>query len=84
MQVIDGSTVMTHILRAWFDAELPEDLDSQALEADELHHVELGRLGLQDLQGRHTEAVRGTQESSIVQKVLQNWYAVVFLNKKHM
>lgn len=46
MQIIDGSTLMTHILWAGFNAELLEDLDSQALEADELHHVELGGLGL--------------------------------------
>ena len=47
MQIIDGSTVMTHVLRSWLDAELPEHLDSQTLEADELHHIELGWLGLQ-------------------------------------
>lgn len=80
MQIIDSSTVSPNILHARFDAKLSEDLDSQALEADELHHIELGRLGLQDLQRGHSKAVPGAKESSIVQEVLQDGYAVVFLN----
>ena len=79
MQIIDGSTLMTHILWAGFNAELLEDLDSQALEADELHHIELGGLSLQDLQRRHTKSVPGAEKGPIVQEVLKDWYAVVFL-----
>ena len=79
MQIIDGSTVMTYVLWAWFDAELLEHLDGQALEADEVHHVELGWLRLQELQGRHPEAVLGTKQCSVIQKMLEDGYAVVFL-----
>ena len=77
--MIDGSTVLTHILWADPDAELLEDLDGEALEADELHHIELGRLGLQDVQRRHPQAVLGAQEGAVVQQVLQDGYSVVFL-----
>ena len=52
---------MTHILWAWLDAELSEHLDSQTLEADELHHIELSWLGLQQLQRSHTETVLGAK-----------------------
>ena len=70
---------MTHILWAWLDAELPEHLDSQTLEAEELVHIELGRLSLQQLQRRQTETVLGAKQCSMVQEVLQDGYAVVFL-----
>ena len=71
---------MTHILWAWLDAELSEHLDSQTLEADELHHIELSWLGLQQLQRSHTETVLGAKQCSMLQEVLQDGYAVVFLN----
>ena len=80
MQIIESSTVIPNILDARFDAKLSEDLDGQTLEADELHHIEFGGLGLQDLQRCHSKAVLGAKESSIFQEVLQDGYAVVFLN----
>ena len=79
MQIIDGSTVMTHVLRSWLDAELPEHLDSQTLEADELHHIELGWLGLQQLQRSHTQTVLRAKQGSMIKKMLQDGDAVVFL-----
>ena len=70
MQIIDSRTVIPNILHVRFDAKLSEDLDGQALEADELHHIELGRLGLQDLQWGHSKAVLGAKKCSVVQEVL--------------
>ena len=54
-------------------------LHCQTLQADELHHIELGGLGLQDVQRRYPQAVLGAQEGAVVQQVLQDGYAVVFL-----
>ena len=80
MQIIDISTVIPNILNARFDAKLSEDLDGQTLEADELHHIELSWLGLQQLQRSHTETVLGAKQCSMIKKMLQDGDAVVFLN----
>ena len=77
--MIDGSTVLTHILWAYPDAELLEDLDGEALEADELHHVELGWLCLEDLQGRGALCIYTAKHRSCPQQLGQDRNTVVSL-----
>ena len=72
MKIVEAEAMMTNVFGSDVEQELFENLDSQALEADELHDIEFCRLSLEDGQRGHLGVILGTQQGSMSEQEAQD------------
>ena len=84
MKIVEIETGLSNIRGSDVDAELFEDIDSQTLETDVVHHVELGWLVLENVKWSDSCSISGTECGSMIEELGEDGNTVVLLQHSHI
>ena len=84
MKIVEIETSLSDIRGSDVDAELFEDIDSQTLETDVVHHVELGWLVLENVKRSDSSSISGAECGSMIEELGEDGNTVVLLQHSHI